>query len=191
MRNFISTIAAMLPLAAAAPTALHPRESIPGCTSTSFGDFSWTIEEFTYLGSYIYSTPAHLIASGTVAFNVTNPAFPEKVSCYAYSTWLQDFFYGNINYNCDVPEGSGVGTSFSFSVPGSTLNVNQTWTCDDEDPQYPVTFTAYGTVDLPLNYTQTYWQNPNWTLGQIYSIRDIAPAPVTIDLKPYAVSAVA
>ncbi|KAI1735389.1 hypothetical protein F4680DRAFT_453076 [Xylaria scruposa] len=191
MYNFISTLAAILPLASAAPYGLNPRDSTPGCTSISFGDFSWTIEEFTFHASYIFSTPAHQISSGTVAFNLTNPAFPEKVTCTAYSTWLQDFFYGNINYNCAVPEGSGIESSWSFSRPSGELNVNQTWTCTDEDPQYPVTFHAYGTVDLDLDCQETYWQNPNWTIGQIYSDRDISCAPVTLPLKPHDKTAVA
>ncbi len=137
MRNFIGTLTTVLPLAAAAPYGLGPRDSTPGCTSISFGDFAWTIEDFTYHASYIFTTPAHQVSSGSVDFNLTNPAFPDKVSCTAYSTWLSDFFYGNVNYNCVVPEGSGTQTSFSFSRPSGELNINQTWTCDDEDPQYP------------------------------------------------------
>ncbi|KAK5635992.1 hypothetical protein RRF57_011704 [Xylaria bambusicola] len=191
MRNFASILIASLPFAIAAPYGLSPRDSEPGCTSISFGDFAWTIEDFTYHAGYVFSTPAHQISSGSVDFNITNPAFSEKVSCTAYSTVLTDFFYGNMNYNCDVPEGSGIGTSFSFSRPLNQLNINQTWTCSDEYPQYPITFTAYGTVNLTLDCQQTYWQNPNWTLGEIYSDREISCNPVTLPLTPYSKTAVA
>ncbi|KAI0503103.1 hypothetical protein F5B22DRAFT_574250 [Xylaria bambusicola] len=191
MRNFASALIASLPFTIAAPYGLSPRDTTPGCTAISFGDFAWTIEDFTYHAGYTFSTPAHQISSGTVAFNITNPAVSEKVSCTAYSTWLTDFFYGNINYDCEVPEGSGVGTSFSFSRPMNQLKVNQTWTCSDEDPQYPITFAGYGTANLTLDCKETYYQNPNWTLGQIYSVRDISCQPVTLPLTPHSKTAVA
>ncbi|RWA06260.1 hypothetical protein EKO27_g8839 [Xylaria grammica] len=192
MQNLIVALTAVLPLAAAAPYGLSQRNSTPGCTSISFGDFAWTIEDFVYHASYVFSTPAHQIASGDVAFNLTHPAFPEeKVSCTAYSTWLTDFFYGNINYDCKVPEGSGSETSFSFSRPSGELNINQTWTCDDQDPQYPITFHGYGTVNLTLDCKETNYQNPDWQIGQIYSTRNIDCAPVTLPLTPYSKTAVA
>ncbi|TGJ86636.1 hypothetical protein E0Z10_g2105 [Xylaria hypoxylon] len=191
MHNFIGALTAVLPLAAAAPYGLGPRDSTPGCTAISFGDFAWTIENFAYYASYTFSTPAHQISGGDVTFNLTNPAFPEKVSCTAYSTWLSDFFYGNINYNCSVPEGSGTKTSFSFSWPSRQLNINQTWSCDDEDPQYPITFGGYGTVNLTLDCKETNYQNPNWQPGQIYSSRVINCAPVTLPLTPHDKTAVA
>ncbi|KAI1362229.1 hypothetical protein F5Y08DRAFT_279408 [Xylaria arbuscula] len=192
MRNFVGALTAVLPFAVAAPYGLSPRTNTTGCTSTSFGDFAWAIEDFTYHAGYIFSTPAHQISSGSVAFNITNPAYPEeKVSCTAYSTWLQDFFYGNINYNCDVPEDSGITTSFSFSRPSGQLNINQTWSCNDQDPQYPITFAGYGTVNLTLDCEETYYQNPDWQQGEIYSDRDITCAPVTLPLKPHTKTAVA
>jgi hypothetical protein len=137
MRNFIGTLAAVLPLAAAAPYGVSQRDSNPGCTSTSFGDFSWTIKSFTYHASYIFTTPAHQVPSGTVSFNLTNPAILGEVTCSAYSDQLTDFFYGNFNYNCNVPSGSSAKTSFAFNRPTGRLDLNQTWTCSDDDPQYP------------------------------------------------------
>ncbi|KAI1201172.1 hypothetical protein F5X97DRAFT_46392 [Nemania serpens] len=191
MHNFIRTLVAILPLAAAAPHKTTPRSGTQGCTSKSFGDFSWLIENFTYHASYIFSTPAHQIASGSVEFNLTNPAIPEKVTCTAYSTQLTDFFYGNFNYNCVAPTGSTTRTSFAFSRPSGQLDINQTWTCHDQDPQYPVTFSGYGTVNLTLACNQTYYQNPDWQSGEIYSDRDIACTPVTLSLKPHDKTAVA
>ncbi|KAI0468384.1 hypothetical protein F4859DRAFT_213273 [Xylaria cf. heliscus] len=191
MHHIVGTLAAILPLAVAIPHDMAPRDSNPGCTSLSFGDFSWTIEAFTYTAGYHFTTPAHQVSSGSVQFNLTNPALPETVTCSAYSTWLTDFFYGNVNYKCQPDAGSPIETSFSFSRPSGELNVNQTWTCDDEDPQYPVTFRGYGTVDLTLDCNETNYQNPDWHQGETYSYRSIACAPITLPLKPHDKTAIA
>ncbi|KAI3320444.1 hypothetical protein HD806DRAFT_538281 [Xylariaceae sp. AK1471] len=193
MRNFIGTLAAILPLAAAAPYGVSPRDSNPGCTSTSFGDFSWTIKSFTYRASYIFTTPAHQNSWGYVNFNLTNPALLGEVACSAQSSQLYDFFYGNFNYNCILPTGSTTKTSFDFNRPSGQLDINQTWTCSDEDPQYPVTFSAYGTVNLTLNCTTSYYQNPNWQpgTGAFYSDEETTCAPVTLPLTPHDKTAVA
>lgn len=52
-------------------------------------------------------------------------------------------------------------------------------------------FSAAGRANLTLDCTDTTWQNPNWTLGQIYSDREVKCAPVTVGVKPYQMSAVA
>ncbi|KAI8947082.1 hypothetical protein F4801DRAFT_562206 [Xylaria longipes] len=192
LNYFIGTLAAVLPLTAAAPYGLGPRSSNPSCASLSFSnDFSWTIEDFTYSASYHFTTPAHQVSGGNVNFNLTNPAVPEKVTCTAYSTQLSDFFYGNFNYNCQAAEGSTTETSFAFSRPSGLLNVNQTWTCTDQDPQFPTTFHGYGAVNLTLDCNDTFYQNPNWTMGETYSLRTISCAPVTLPLKPHDKTAVA
>lgn len=192
MVNFVGTLFAVLPLVAAAPSGMSARDSsTPGCTSVSYDEFSWDVEAFTYHASYTFSTPAHQIASGSVDFNLSNPALGEKVRCTAYSTQLNDFFYGNFNYDCAAPEGSTSETTFAFSRPSGQLDVNQTWTCTDQDPQYPTTFHAYGSVDLDLNCTETNYKNPDWQLGEIYSSRVITCEPVTLPLKPHEKTAVA
>ncbi|KAI1430985.1 hypothetical protein GGR50DRAFT_698469 [Xylaria sp. CBS 124048] len=189
MRSLFRTLAAILPLAVAAPSGLSPRDYDTGCSTQSFNDFTWTIEDFTYRASYLFTTPAHQVSTGYVDFNLSNPALPETVSCQADSTWLTDFFYGNINYKCAVPEGSKTKTSFAFSRPSGRLDVNQTWTCEDRD--YPITFGGYGTVNLTLDCKEDQYQNPNWTMGQIYSSRFITCAPVTLPLKPHDETAIA
>ncbi|KAJ2980374.1 hypothetical protein NUW58_g6958 [Xylaria curta] len=191
MRHFIRVSLAVLPLATAAPYSLNPRDGKPGCTSLSFGDFSWTIQDFTYNAAYHFTNPAHQVSSGSVKFNLTNPALPETVVCTADSTWLTDFFYGNINYDCKAAAGSTTKTSFAFSRPSGQLNVNQTWTCHDEDPQYPVTFRGYGTVNLTLDCKESNYQNPDWHQGETYSLRTITCSPVTLSLKPHDKTAVA
>ena len=137
MLNFISTLVTLLPLAIAAPVGLQTRDSNPGCQASSFGNFAWQVENFDYHASYIFTTPAHQNSWGYVNFNLTNPALEYKAVCSATSNQLSDFFYGTMAYNCTVPDGSTTKTTFDFSRPSGVLNVNQTWTCSDEDPQYP------------------------------------------------------
>ena len=52
-------------------------------------------------------------------------------------------------------------------------------------------FTAYGMADLSLDCNETMYRNPNWTMGQIYSSRQIKCLPVTLDISPYEMEAVA
>ncbi|KUI73772.1 hypothetical protein VM1G_09169 [Cytospora mali] len=167
-----------------------------GCSETSFGDFQWTVESFKFKASYIFSTPAHQNSWGFVDFNLSNPAVPDvQASCSAQSDQLSDFFYGNFAYNCtfngDLDEPEPAPAKFTFSRPSGELTINQTWVCDDEDPKYPTTFAASGQVNLTLDCTDTTWENSNWTIGQIYSDREIDCMPVTVDVEPYLITAVA
>jgi hypothetical protein len=137
MFSFITALTAVLPLAAAAPFGVATRDANPGCQEKSFNDFVWTVEDFDYHASYIFTTPAHQNSYGYVNFNLTNPALEYKAACSAMSNQLSEFFYGTMNYTCTVPEGSSAETSFAFSRPSGKLDVNQKWTCSDVDPQYP------------------------------------------------------
>lgn len=42
-----------------------------------------------------------------------------------------------------------------------------------------------------LDCEETKYQNPNWTMGQIYSTRDIKCAPVDATIVPTELTAVA
>ena len=64
MHNLIRALVAVLPLSAAYPYGVSPRNS-GDCTSISLGDFSWTVEAFTFSSSDVYTTPAHEVASPT------------------------------------------------------------------------------------------------------------------------------
>ncbi|CAJ2506636.1 Uu.00g078220.m01.CDS01 [Anthostomella pinea] len=191
MHSFISTLATILPLAAAAPYGLSMRDSNPGCQAASFGNFTWTVEDFDYHASYIFTTPAHQNSWGYASFNLTNPALTYKASCSASSDQLSDFFYGNFPYKCTVPDGSTTETSFDFSRPSGHLDVNQTWSCSDQDPKYPITVIASGSANLTLDCTDVTQQNPDWQLGQIYSSRTVTCGLVTVPLKPSQIRAVA
>ncbi|KAI0126791.1 hypothetical protein BJ170DRAFT_684372 [Xylariales sp. AK1849] len=191
MHGLISTFATILPLAAAAPFGLNTRDSNAGCQAASQGTFAWTVEDFDYHASYIFTTPAHQNSWGYVNFNLTNPALEYKASCSAASDQLSDFFYGTMPYTCTEPDGSTTESTFDFSRPSGQLNINQTWVCSDQDPEYPATFSGYGQVNLTLACTDTTWQNSNWTMGQIYSDRTVTCDKVTVPVKPYKMTAVA
>jgi hypothetical protein len=177
----------LLPVALATP--IQRRDE--GCTAASFGDFKWTLSSFDYHASYIFTTPAHQNSWGYVNFNLTNPALPYPAVCSASSSQLSEFFYGNQDFNCSVPEGKTGEGEFTFDLASGKLDFDQGWTCDDVDPQYPITFHGYGTVNVTLNCTDTTYTNPNWTMGQIYSDREVKCAPVTLPVEPYQITAVA
>ncbi|KAI0112080.1 hypothetical protein GGR51DRAFT_54827 [Nemania sp. FL0031] len=186
MHYLIRSLVAVLPFTSASPYGVSSRDS-SDCNSVSLGDFSWNIEAFTFYSSDVYTTPAHEVASASIKFNLTNPALPEKVQCTASSAAFGGiYFLGNINYSCAAPAGSKTLTNFNFSQIKNTLNINQTWTCSDEDTQSPVTFTGYGSVDLALNCTSTFYQNPNWHSSSdgFYSTRTTTCTPLTLLLTP-------
>ncbi|KAI0170271.1 hypothetical protein BJ166DRAFT_575732 [Pestalotiopsis sp. NC0098] len=204
MYGFISTLAAILPLAAAAPTGYDTSspyyDSNPGCQASSTKDFAWEITGLEYHASYIFTTPAHQNSWGYVNFNLSNPALTYNTTCSASSDQLSDFFYGTQNYKCtnNGAEHPSTETTFNFNWPTRELNINQSWVCADEDPQWPVTFHAWGNATYgegQENYssecTDQTTQNANWTLGQIYSDREVKCEPVSLALKPYQMTAVA
>ncbi|KAK3366279.1 hypothetical protein B0T24DRAFT_416640 [Lasiosphaeria ovina] len=195
-------LAALLALPLIAPATASPVATIAtketaasegGCTAASFGAFAWGVRGFDFHASYIFTTPAHQNSWGYASFNLSNPADGSVAACAAASSQLSDFFYGNLAYACTYPAGSDSGGSASFDFDRATgaLRVNQSWTCRDEDPQYPTTFTGYGAVNLKLDCTDTQYTNPNWTIGQIYSDREIKCSPVDVDVTPYELTAVA
>ncbi|KAK3326083.1 hypothetical protein B0H66DRAFT_550034 [Apodospora peruviana] len=186
-------------LAVASPLSLsksnHQRDDNgAGCTSNSQHGFAWQITGFDYHASYIFTTPAHQNSWGYVNFNITNPAVPGvAATCSGTSNQLSDFFYGTMPYTCTTPDDSSLPrkTTFDFSRPSGLLRINETWSCADQDPQYPTTFTGYGAVNVKLNCTDVTHINSNWTIGQIYSNRLVNCAPVDLALKPYAMTAIA
>lgn len=147
----------------------------------------WTVENFDFHASYLFSTPSHQNSWGYVNFTLANAALDYKPVCTAASSWLSDFYYGNIIYQCEVPESvPGDAASFTFDRPTNNLKVNQTWSCVEEGGR----FWAEGGVALDLDCKETKWQNPNWKPGQFYSTRDITCTPVTVNAPIETISAV-
>ncbi|CAK7214071.1 hypothetical protein SCUCBS95973_002022 [Sporothrix curviconia] len=186
--------------AASASTAAHlphnthtpvlARDDNPGCTADSFNDFDWSISDIVYNTSIVFSTPAHQVPSGIVQFNLTNPALTYTAVCKAFSSQLSGFFYGDIVYTCTEPS-NATSTTFTFNAGTQLLDVNQTWTCSDEDAEYPDTFTYAGAVNLTLDCSATSYQNPNWTLGEIFLQNTTYCTQDDVTITPYLATAVA
>ncbi|KAK7747882.1 hypothetical protein SLS53_001134 [Cytospora paraplurivora] len=188
-----STISLLAIASSVLGSPLQYRNSSSTCSEDSLGGFEWTVESFAFTASYIFTTPAHQNSWGFANFNLSNPAVPDVLAtCSAQSNQLSDFFYGNQVFHCTVDDKEGPApATFTYNKASGELAINQTWTCDDVDPKYPTTFSAAGTANLTLDCTDTTWQNGNWSLGQIYSDRSIDCTPVTVDVEPYEISAVA
>jgi hypothetical protein len=137
--HVIATLAALLPLAIAAPHAKVLRDNNPGCQAAS-SNLTYTVEDFDFHASYIFTTPAHQNSWGYASFNLTNPALTYKSSCSAQSNQLSDFFYGNQIFTCTEPDGSTTKTTFDYNRVTGQLDFNQTWICSDQDPQWPQVF---------------------------------------------------
>lgn len=133
--------------------------------------FAWYVTGFQYNATEIFTTPSHQNDDGEIAFHVSNTALMQNQSstgCFARSSQIPDYFYGNIVYDCIDPRSSSyTNTTFAFNVPTGLLSVNQTWTCMDSGS--PTTFYATGAVNMTLDCTDESYKNSNWTLGQTYS----------------------
>lgn len=143
LQTLILTITA-LPLATS--TTIPPREAEPNAPNSCSAppprpnceskakSLKWTVQDFDYHASYIFTTPAHQNSYGYVNFNLTSTAVGFTASCSASSSQLTDFFYGTQWYTCilspDAPAGSVV--EFQFNRPTGQLDVRQTVVCPAE-----------------------------------------------------------
>ncbi|KAF2762344.1 hypothetical protein EJ05DRAFT_206464 [Pseudovirgaria hyperparasitica] len=167
-----STILSLLPTAllltsstTAAPLA--PRAGCPGATTS----FSFDVKNFDYHDGTTFSTPAHQIPGGFVAFNLTSAADVVPRQCNAYSTQLSDFYYGTLNYTCTTTTADGevvqTGSLFTYDTPGETLVLVEPFECDGQK------YVAKGTYTFepPLQCVTEEYQNDDWQQGEIYSSR--------------------
>lgn len=127
------------PLAAlAAP--LSPRQSenrTQSCAARSPTVSEWQLEDFDFHANYIFSTPSHQNSWGYVSFTLVNPVLGSSANCSGRSNRLSDFFYGEIEYECDNLEGAlNGGSKFAFDRPSRDVKIEQTWECHD-NPQFP------------------------------------------------------
>jgi hypothetical protein len=179
MRSFIASLlfaSSVIALPSPAAPKPKPPPKPETCVSKSQKAGDWIVEDFDYHANYLFSTPAHQISTGYVNFTLSNPVLDYKSSCTATSTWLSEFFYGNIVYSCDVPI-EGDKATFTYDHPAKNLRINQTWACAEEGGR----FDAEGGVKLKLDCKETYWQNPNWQPGQFYSTRLLECGHVTVN----------
>jgi len=129
------------------------------------------VKDFAFNASYIFSTPAHQNSWGYASFRLGNRVLDYKPTCSAASDQLEDFFYGDFIYECDLPKAAGPvdKATFTFDRPNGQLLINQTWQCEDDG----IRFTGYGGVKLNLTCNTTTWKNKHWKEGEIYSREDV------------------
>ncbi|KAK3497431.1 uncharacterized protein B0T23DRAFT_402558 [Neurospora hispaniola] len=162
-----------------------------GCTNTSLHGFQWTVSDFHYSSSLTYTTPSHRINGATVRFNLTSNALPKlNVYCDAYSSDFSDSFYGQRVYDCTTVVNSTLGasvgekeggvlaeggrsqTQFRYWKSSQSVEVRQTWECDDlEGPGNMAIFSANGTSAAQTpNCTFEEHQTPpsEWKNGDTY-----------------------
>lgn len=162
-----SVLASSLLLAGSVMAAPAPTNT---CTSGSMDASEWSVKDFEYHASYVFTTPAHQNSGGTVKFNLTNPAVPYTAQCSAYSSQLQDFFYGNLPYKCTLPAAnSGDEVTFTFSKTSGELKIEHSWNCVSEGSR----FKASGAANVALKCSDKEQKNDKWQMGQEYSRREI------------------
>uniref|UniRef100_A0A8H7N6K1 AA1-like domain-containing protein n=1 Tax=Bionectria ochroleuca TaxID=29856 RepID=A0A8H7N6K1_BIOOC len=101
--NAILSSLLFLGSALAAPASVELTAEELSCRNASRAILSWNIIDFDFHSSYTFSTPSHQIAGGYVNFTLENAALEYRPVCAASSSQLQDFFYGNVVYDCQVP----------------------------------------------------------------------------------------
>ncbi|RMJ26837.1 hypothetical protein PHISP_02270 [Aspergillus sp. HF37] len=154
------------------------------CVADSRNLNSWTVRHFSYNETYIFTTPSHQNSYGVVNFTLENGAAEyTPVTCYASSSVLTEFFFGNYYRDCrGVPDGEEASFSFNRVANVNELRINQTWHCPDDDG---AGFEAKGSVKLDLDCEVDEWQNPDWSNGppyEFYSTRYVTCEPVTVSV---------
>ncbi|KAK3362364.1 hypothetical protein B0T25DRAFT_4675 [Lasiosphaeria hispida] len=200
-RHFLLLLLSLLPCtlaASAAPTqvtnslpSLIETRDAGSCSQTSRMALTWVTEDFHFHSSVTFSTPAHQIPDGSVAFKLTNTALPFAMSCSAYSTQLDQFFYGDQWFACTGPEtGNDTTAIFQFDHASGRLDLKQNWVCSDGDSSGTAYFfDASGTTNVTLDCTTEKWENGNWTTGQVYSTEVVDCALQNITVQPSEIEA--
>lgn len=164
MNSFLTT-ALLATAALAAPTT-----STDDCAAKAQAMKSWTLRNFNFNSSHVFTTPAHQFGNANAGFNLVNTVTQEERRCDAYSSRLAGWFYGDQVYQCKTLDGTQTpDTTFTFSMPEWTVKVNQSYECPGAITQY----VAEGGADLShqIRYYKTDFRNGGWTIspgGQIY-----------------------
>jgi hypothetical protein len=144
MHRLIQILLVVQATALAAAFTIQQREAEPdgaGCPSPSrrncegkVKSLKWTVHDFDYHASYVFTTPAHQNSYGYVNFNLSNTAVPYTAICSATSSQLTDFYYGNQWYPCALPATAPVGATVSFQFNRATgeLDITETVVCAAE-----------------------------------------------------------
>ncbi|KAK3353989.1 hypothetical protein B0T25DRAFT_480581 [Lasiosphaeria hispida] len=121
---------------AAAPSLLAERETTAAnCTSSSFTIPSWFVNDFQTRGA-------------NTSFSVLNRATGSSflLGCQAVGS--------SSDLKCST-SGSASDPSLQISLQvkdkSASIKVQQSWSCNDRNPNHPLAFTASGTTSIPLS----------------------------------------
>ncbi|KAK3382725.1 hypothetical protein B0T24DRAFT_686906 [Lasiosphaeria ovina] len=165
---------------------LQRRDARQSCSDASMNAPPWTAQDFDFHSSITFSTPAHQIVGGWVSFSLRNPALPFVMSCFASSSQLQEFFYGDQWFSCSAPPDAATASEAEFRFDRATgrFDISQNWICPDADPQSRITFNASGTTTVPLDCATSRWQNGNWSMDHLYSTESVECGLLNITIVP-------
>ncbi|KAK7937571.1 uncharacterized protein PG986_014439 [Apiospora aurea] len=122
----------------AATSPMRSQADRSGREAAALGHFAWEIKHFQYQAMYPLSMPLHQDTRGNVSFHLSNPALAYESQCSASSSQPFGHFHGATPLACsEEPEATTTQTIFEFKSLRGTLNIEQTWVCSDEDPQWP------------------------------------------------------
>jgi hypothetical protein len=118
----------------AAPTIREAQQQpdYETCAEVSKQDFAWEVQNLEYHAYWDHTTPAHLLALGTISFDLFNPSVSRTVTCRQQSSRLNDFFDGNEWYTCSGSSGIP-NVEFRF-LSHSRLDIKESWICRGARP---------------------------------------------------------
>lgn len=124
MVNFTRAAAA---LALAATASAAPASTAVKASETT-SELTWTVSNFDFHADYIFTTPAHQNSWGYVSFALSSDKTDLVYSCSTSSSRLTDFFYGETEYQCALPQGAPEGSKagFRYNRTDGTLTLSET-----------------------------------------------------------------
>ncbi|KAK0642988.1 hypothetical protein B0T16DRAFT_459182 [Cercophora newfieldiana] len=189
MYTWFQLLLFLLPLSSLA-NHINLESSTNGCIRKSISrDYSWTVT-FTY-GSYIeYGAPSHIMPSWAyVVFDLENPVTNRSYHCHGQSTMPYNWFLDVLPdpwFNCALGE-TWFNVDVVWTRSPSRLVVKQDWECHLDDKSARFKLTSFGEVAPPLDCSVTEWENPKWSIPQVYSTYRTQCNTVTLEVKPYKV----
>ncbi|KAM0548559.1 hypothetical protein ACHAPJ_009882 [Fusarium lateritium] len=179
-----SAMAVAIPSAPQGETlSLEKRES---CMAKGGKVTKWTVTDFVYEAVYTHNTPTKTTNTGTVKFTLENSATSYKANCQAKSNKANDFFYGNTDFDCDVPL-KGDSATFTYDRKSGKLGIFQHWSCAKEGGWYE----AKGNANIKPKCNEKKWQNPHYKTGdKTYSSRRVTCEQKSFKVPILEISAV-
>ncbi|KAF4981268.1 hypothetical protein FZEAL_2894 [Fusarium zealandicum] len=148
----LATSAMALPL-----VTLSSRTDSESCIAKGSEVTEWTIHDFDFHASFTKDSSKKQKAAGSVSFTLENPALSYKAKCHAKSDHADNFFYGNTDYDCDVPV-KGEAASFTYHRKSGKLAITQSWSCRKEGGR----FEAKGETKVKLDCNKSSWKHSDY-----------------------------